>query len=851
MPTSCGGYSNGETVAESGGDSLFTFAGKHLTRDFGLRAKKIQRTLGPRVEAITEKVPGRRGVADQGIEEDALEIKVTFLYQAPNVIELRNHLRYVWAWLRNGGQLGELIFDDEPDKTYIARVIGLTELDEIIARSEGELTFLIPDPDALGKTAEQRIAGLGVGQVDSTEDDFAKGTLSNVTTETRAGQTDLILAKYGDPWSSTIRTEWDQGEMDFTMKTPDGKLTLERGSGAHRTISTTAEWSDSTENSNTAGNGGNLELSSIPTYYMQDDMSAYRGQGWNDSFFVDTRKGTVTQGLGYMRLNKTGTGDDSTVMVAKNRGIQATDRTVLLYVRTTSAEIRFQFVDGGLLWNMYLPNTGDTWTWLRIDYADLTTATLYELGNPNPISVISQGTPTPAADRFAFIIGDVELGRIDVSAVYYGRTATFPSPEVTELTGYSRYQIPLDDVQFPSSSSIDFEWASHTAIEEDPQIVEVRTRIHKEDGYITPWTAVNSGDPVPELFLNAPYGAGDFLEVEVSLSTTDFGYSPQAMELSVNVDSAYARNGTWKLSYTDFQYIERAVRSRINFDAEIPAGTKIEVFATWRIGGEMHGPFPCTSGNPIPYLTNRLDISGATLEIEVRLETDSNTKSPALSLLRLEMEPGYVVNVDGERIAPGVEIGSVGVVGFSRIWWEDENPDPAKCSIHVFVSDAEAGPWTEAENGAPIPGAEPETDVTGKTLYVRVILRTSDPTLTPRLQVIGWEISQETKTDLINEGTAPADAIFSGIFSSPAEYVQILHIQSGRRITLNYPFEAGDEVEIDCELGRVRINNSARDGQTAMSFNSRWIELHPGYNSFEVTPSGVGEFFCEWRERWL
>lgn len=275
------------------------------------------------------------------------------------------------------------------------------------------------------------------------------------------------------------------------------------------------------------------------------------------------------------------------------------------------------------------------------------------------------------------------------------------------------------------------------------------------------------------------------------------------------------------------------------------------ILATWIINGETHGPYPCTSGNPIPYLNNRLDISGATLEIEARLETDSNTKSPALSRLQLEMEPGYMVNVDGERIAPGVEIGSVGVVGFSRIWWEDENPDPSKCSIHVFVSDAEAGPWMEVENGALIPGAEPGTDVTGKTLYVRTVLRTNDPTLTPRLQVIGWEVSQETKTDLINEGTAPADAIFFGTFSSSADYVQILHIQSGRRITLNYPFEAGDEVEMDCELGRVKINGSARDGQTAMDFSSRWIELHPGYNSFEVTPSGVGEFFCEWKERWL
>ena len=830
---------------------MFTFAGKHLADDFGLTALDIQRSLGPAVEAITEKIPGRRGVSDQGIEEGALEITVPFYHKAPNMVDLRAHMRQVWAWLRNGGQMGELVFDDEPDLKYIARVVGLTELDELVSLTQGEVTFLIPDPDALGKMDEQRIAGLGVGQVDSTPEDFAKGTLSNVTTETRAGQTDLILAKYGDPWESLIQTEWERGEFDSTMKNPDGKLTLQSGAGAKRTINTTAGWNDYSSRSNTKGASNNLVLDNIPTYYMQDDMSAYRGQGWNDNHFPETRKGTITQETGYMRLEKTGTGNDSTVMVSKLRETQAEDRTVLLHVRTTSAGCRFQLVDAfsdkRLLWNVYIPNTGDRWTWFRIDYADRKTATLYELGNPTPVSTVSEGINTTAMERFAFILGDADTGRIDVDAVYYGKTTSFPAVTETRLTGYSRYIVDLSDVGVPSSGPILYSWSKKTGVVGDPQMVTVRSRIHK-GGSSTPWKNVTNFAQVPDLFANGPYSEGDFLELEVELTTTDMGYSPDMMSLEVNIDSAYERSGTWKMTYTDFRYIERATRSKIIFDASAPSGTTIEVFAIWEIDGEQHGPLPCTSGNPIPFLTSRRDLSDATLEIQVKLTTESDMKSPSLSFLQLEIEPGYMP--DGSRIAPGVEIGTVETVGSSRIWWEDENPDPSKCSIEVFVS-YDGEDWIPAVNGAEIPGAEAGTDITGKTLYVRTVLRSSDPTLTPRLQVIGWEVSQETKTDLINEGTAPADAIFSGNFVSPAEYLQILHIQSGRRITLNHPFEAGDEVEIDCELGRVRINGSTRDGQTAMSFNSRWIEVHPGYNSFEVTPSGVGEFFCEWRERWL
>ncbi|MFD1425508.1 distal tail protein Dit [Kroppenstedtia sanguinis] len=840
-----GGSSNGETVGGLGGERVFTFAGKHMTKDFGLRAKKIERSLGPSIDAITEKIPGRRGVSDQGIEEDALEIKVSFSYQALNAIDLRAHLRQVWAWLRNGGQLGELVFDDEPDLKYVARITGLTELEEIIARSEGEITFLIPDPDALGKMDEQRIAGLGVGNVDSTASDFAKGTLSNVTTEVRAGQTDLILSKYGDPWQSEIKDDWDQGDMNGA-KNENGKLTLERSAGAHLKLNSTATWNGSSEKNNTKVESNKLVLSNLPTYYFQDDLSTWKSTGWNDKIYPNP-KGKVTQETGFMRLNKTGTGNDSTVMVVRNRGVQAEDRTILIRVRTNTAGCRFQMIDAGKLWNVWLPNTADEWTWFRVDYSGLKTATLYQLGNNTPLETVEEGTQTNGADRFAFILGDAETGQVDVDALYYGKTTSFPDPSVTNLSGYARYTLDLSEVGSPSSAPITYSWSKKSGVLDDPQMVAVRSRIHHGEE-VTEWEPVTNFSQVPDLSANGPYGEGDFLELEVELTTTDMGYSPDMMSLEVNIDSAYERSGTWKMTYTDFRYIERAARSKITFDSSIPSGTTLEVLATWEIGGEKHGPLPCTSENPIPYLTSRRDLSDTTLEIQVSLTTESDMKSPSLSLLQLEIEPGYVP--DGSRIAPGVDIGVVEEVGSSRIWWEDENPDPSKCSIEVFVS-YDGEDWAPAVNGAEIPGAETGTDITGKTLYVRANLHTSDPTLTPRLQVIGWDISQETKTDLVNEGTAPADAIFSGSFSSPAEYIQILHIQSGRRITLNHPFEAGDEVEIDCERGRVAINGSARDGQTAMSFSSRWIEVHPGYNSFEVTPSGVGEFFCEWRERWL
>src|SRR5690606_6150208 len=208
----------------------------------------------------------RRGVSDQGIEEGALEIKIEFTYRGEDRTDIRNHYRQLWAWLRNRGQLGELIFDEEPDKSYYARVIGMTELEEFIHISKGELTFFIPDPDALGKVSEKRIAGLGIGHVDSTREDFMKGILTNLTTERINGDDDLVLEKYGTLFLDNA--EWDDGTYEDMMKTSE-ELTLYRGTGAHKSISATEEWNDSEQSENTIGVYGNLVLDNIPEYFMQ------------------------------------------------------------------------------------------------------------------------------------------------------------------------------------------------------------------------------------------------------------------------------------------------------------------------------------------------------------------------------------------------------------------------------------------------------------------------------------------------------------------------------------------------------------------------------------------------------
>ena len=165
--------------------------------------------------------------------------------------------------------------------------------------------------------------------------------------------------------------------------------------------------------------------------------------------------------------------------------------------------------------------------------------------------------------------------------------------------------------------------------------------------------------------------------------------------------------------------------------------------------------------------------------------------SPELSSLNMEMESGY--KPEGEWISPGKDISAIGEVGNSRIYWEEDHVDPSKSALEVFVGYSEAGPWIPVSNKSVIPGAEAGVDVTGKTLYTRVRGISMDPGYTPELEMLAWEVSQLTDIDLDNHGTANADAIFTGRVVNATNYLQIVHIQTGRQILLNYSFKPGDE----------------------------------------------------------
>lgn len=89
-------------------------------------------------------VPGRSGVYDFGCDYDMLVIDVSFVTRGTSHTDLRNKHREISLWLECH-ELFPLIFQDEPDKFYLARPISPVTTRQIHLTAFHTVTFGVPD----------------------------------------------------------------------------------------------------------------------------------------------------------------------------------------------------------------------------------------------------------------------------------------------------------------------------------------------------------------------------------------------------------------------------------------------------------------------------------------------------------------------------------------------------------------------------------------------------------------------------------------------------------------------------------------------------------------------------------
>lgn len=120
------------------------------SKSMGLKARLTSWQVCGGMRNFTTTVPGKYGVADFGADFDFREINVACnIYPKHSFLALVNTLDDISTWLDPMQGLKELIFDDVPDRYFMARLNDKVDCERLI-RTAGSfsLKFFCPDPFA-------------------------------------------------------------------------------------------------------------------------------------------------------------------------------------------------------------------------------------------------------------------------------------------------------------------------------------------------------------------------------------------------------------------------------------------------------------------------------------------------------------------------------------------------------------------------------------------------------------------------------------------------------------------------------------------------------------------------------
>ena len=119
----------------------FEFDGLNSYVEFQLIFKSIDRPILPTMRKREMVIPGKNGVYDFGDNTyDSRIISVLIQYIGASFNDLRLRARDIASWLSKNSYR-ELIFDDEPDKYYLAKIYGQVSLENLLALGKATIQF--------------------------------------------------------------------------------------------------------------------------------------------------------------------------------------------------------------------------------------------------------------------------------------------------------------------------------------------------------------------------------------------------------------------------------------------------------------------------------------------------------------------------------------------------------------------------------------------------------------------------------------------------------------------------------------------------------------------------------------
>ncbi|PEM73264.1 phage tail protein [Bacillus pseudomycoides] len=134
----------------------FKFNG--IKKDYLFILMGFNRSAWAPIERDILTTPGRPGGYLLQTNTKVRVIEVPVILKASSQDDLQKKKEDLADWLIQD-EPKELIFDDEPDRTYMALLDGETDLDELIFRGKGSIHFVCPMPYKLG---EVKTSGLSI-----------------------------------------------------------------------------------------------------------------------------------------------------------------------------------------------------------------------------------------------------------------------------------------------------------------------------------------------------------------------------------------------------------------------------------------------------------------------------------------------------------------------------------------------------------------------------------------------------------------------------------------------------------------------------------------------------------------
>lgn len=565
--------------------------------------------------------------------------------------------------------------------------------------------------------------------------------------------------------TDTTRNDFMAGTHQNTI-VPNGSITLDRsGTDYDFTWDTKEEWEDPSNTRNNTGSADeydDLDLINLPEWEFIDDMRDYTAE-WR---VQNPGYGEVIQNDDYVTIR--GTSVESNFGIDTQNNPDVTVRfpctIYLLYRGRDSSNARFIIEDGTTYGYTYsFDDEENKWNhyWIR---ATTTQAIVYK--NGVQIATVPVRSGGGATNQIQIDIQSGGSGDFDIGAIYidWGYDKGPPPADGWWTGTWETPYIDLSQVGVVQEASIGWGywyWVSNLEDYEDGDIdfadIAIEYQIRKngvEQGWVTIFNNPSAEGEDDVLIPDLPSGtnmSGVEIKLRITLKTRDPSGWPYFEYLRLYVKSGYHTIGTYTSQVFDVSTVGTAVDSLLTGSYTVPTGTSVSVEVS--VDG---GAFTAASfDSPIPGIAQT---TPSTLQYRIILETTDVSVRPSLEEITIQIIAQGTTYVPEKTFSlTPVDVSSVGTAAGSIIEWQADTPSSTSITIETSL---DGSTWTPVTNGGSfIPAG---TDLTGKSVYIRGTLSTTDNTVTPFLSYIDWRIEQE-ETNRIKPATETLFLTPSGV----------------------------------------------------------------------------------------